>query len=63
MRDFGTAVGLVLVLEGVLYAAFPAWLKRMMAAAQAVPEGSLRTAGLLALGTGVTLIWILRGGS
>jgi uncharacterized protein YjeT (DUF2065 family) len=50
----------VLVIEGVLYAAAPAGMKRMMAAAQAVPDGVLRTGGLAAAALGVGVVWLAR---
>ncbi|MEK9683289.1 MAG: DUF2065 domain-containing protein [Rhodospirillaceae bacterium] len=56
-----TAVALVLVIEGLLYAIFPAGMKRMMEQALVMPEGSLRTAGLAAATLGVFVIWLLRG--
>lgn len=56
-----TAVALVLVIEGLLYAIFPAGMKRMMEQALVMPEGSLRTAGLAAAILGVFVIWLLRG--
>ena len=60
MRDFLTALGLVLVIEGVLYALMPDSMKRLMAQAQAIPASILRAGGLLAMATGVAIVWILR---
>lgn len=61
MNDFITAVGLVLAIEGTLYALMPAVLKRMMAQAQDAPDQLLRLAGLAALATGVIIVWLVRG--
>ena len=61
MSDFLVAVGLVLVIEGTLYAAFPAGLKRMMTMVQDMPDQSLRSGGLAAIGIGVAVVWLVRG--
>ncbi len=60
MRDLGTALGLVLVIEGILYAAFPEGMKRIAARAMAVPPQIMRAAGLLAASIGVVLVWLVR---
>ena len=46
MRDLWTALALVLVIEGVLYALFPEGMKRAAARALLVPPQTLRLAGL-----------------
>ncbi len=61
MSDVLVALGLVLVLEGALYALFPEFMKRMAAQAQSVPGDTLRTVGVVAAGAGVALVWIVRG--
>jgi uncharacterized protein YjeT (DUF2065 family) len=61
MTVFMTAVGLVLVFEGVLYAAAPRMLKRMAALMQEMPEDALRMGGLAAVAAGVALVWMARG--
>jgi uncharacterized protein YjeT (DUF2065 family) len=60
MRDFLTAVGLVLVIEGSLYALMPEGMKRMMLQAQRLPAALLRAAGLAAAATGLAIVWWLR---
>jgi uncharacterized protein YjeT (DUF2065 family) len=60
MRDLGTAVALVLVIEGILYALFPEAMKRMAARTVGVAPQALRAAGLLAACLGVMLVWLLR---
>lgn len=59
--DFLTALALVLVIEGVIYALFPVAMKRMMARAMDMPASALRAGGLAAAATGVFLVWLLRG--
>ena len=66
MGDLVTALGLVLVIEGLLYAFVPGHLKAVMALMQSIPEDSLRLGGLLATALGVALVWLARavlGGS
>ncbi|MCK5934447.1 MAG: DUF2065 domain-containing protein [Fulvimarina manganoxydans] len=60
MTEFLTALGLVLVIEGVLYAGFPGLAKRMARQAVETPDGSLRQAGLFAAVVGLVLIWLIR---
>ncbi len=62
MSDLIVALGLVLVIEGSLYAAFPGGIKRMMDMAQKMPEHSLRSGGIAALVLGVLVVWLVRGG-
>lgn len=61
MTDLITALGLVLVIEGVLYALFPGAVRRMMELARDMPDTSLRAGGLGALATGVVIVWLMRG--
>ena len=61
MYELITALGLVLVIEGALYALFPDGMKRLMALMLNQPAGSLRTAGVVAAGLGVGIVWLLRG--
>jgi uncharacterized protein YjeT (DUF2065 family) len=60
MRDLGTALALVLVIEGILYALFPEGMKRVAARTLVVPPQALRVAGLAAACIGVMLVWLLR---
>ena len=61
MIDFLTALALVLVIEGLLYAAFPEPMKRMIVAVMSMPASSLRAGGLVAAFIGVLFVWLLRG--
>lgn len=56
-----SALGLVLAVEGALYAAFPAFMRRALAALGEQPDQALRVGGLLALATGVAIVWMVRG--
>lgn len=55
------AIGLVLVVEGLLYGGFPRMVKRMAAEVIAMPEGALRTGGVIAVALGVLVVWLVRG--
>lgn len=61
MSDFVAAVGLVLVIEGLLWAAAPSMATRILYAAAEMPEQVLRLFGLLAIGLGVLIVWLVRG--
>ncbi len=54
------ALGLVFVIEGLLYALVPGQLKNMMKIIEAAPEENLRTAGMVAVGFGVLVVWLTR---
>jgi uncharacterized protein YjeT (DUF2065 family) len=60
LTDLFAAIGLVLVLEGCLYALFPGGVKRMMEMAQRIPDGTLRIGGLLAAVFGLFVVWLAR---
>ncbi|PIW26799.1 MAG: DUF2065 domain-containing protein [Rhodospirillales bacterium CG15_BIG_FIL_POST_REV_8_21_14_020_66_15] len=61
MNDLLTALGLVLVIEGAIYALFPEGMQRMMALMQEMPPGTLRAAGLASAAVGVAIVWAVRG--
>ena len=61
MLDFLVALGLVLAIEGLLFAAFPAVSKRAMAHVLETPDGVLRVIGIVSALIGVVLIWLVRG--
>ena len=52
-----TAIGLVFVIEGVLYALLPAFMQRTMARALDQPIGRLRAVGLAAALFGLLVVW------
>jgi uncharacterized protein YjeT (DUF2065 family) len=61
MNDLAVGFGLVLVIEGLLWAAFPGLALRLLMAAAETPEQAMRTAGALAMAAGVAVVWIIRG--
>jgi uncharacterized protein len=54
------ALGLMLAIEGLTFAAFPGAAKRAAAAIIEAPEGTLRMVGLLAAVAGVVMVWLVR---
>ncbi|WP_299473603.1 DUF2065 domain-containing protein [uncultured Roseibium sp.] len=61
MIDFVTALGLVLVIEGVLYALLPGGMKTIMRGALETPDQTLRVTGLVVAALGLIIVWIIRG--
>ncbi|MEI5678030.1 MULTISPECIES: DUF2065 domain-containing protein [unclassified Mesorhizobium] len=61
MSDFIAAMGLVLVIEGLIYGGFPSLAKKLASEVLLVPENALRVAGLAAIAIGVAIVWIARG--
>jgi hypothetical protein len=60
MEDFLAALGLVFVIEGLVFAAFPVQAKRAMASVMATPENSLRAIGIGSAVIGLILVWLAR---
>ena len=60
MSDLVTAIGLVLIIEGLVYAAAPARFKAMMARLEDIPDEALRMGGLIAVAAGVAIVWLAR---
>ncbi len=60
MTEFIVALGLVFVIEGLVFAAFPGAAKRATLAVQESPESTLRVVGLASAVLGVLMIWVMR---
>ena len=60
MNDFGTALALATVIEGVLLALFTRPMQKMMAETALLPAPVVRWAGVLATGLGVAAVWLIR---
>ncbi len=60
MSDLLTALGLVFVIEGAIYALFPEGMKRMMTMVLAQPSSILRVTGLAAAAIGLVIVWLVR---
>ncbi|HEU0160625.1 MAG TPA: DUF2065 domain-containing protein [Hyphomicrobiaceae bacterium] len=61
MSDLLVAIGLVMVIEGLLWAVAPQVGLRLLTAAQQMPDQALRAAGAAAVAAGVILVWLVRG--
>ena len=61
LGDGLTALGLVLVIEGLVLAASPQAAKRLSALMMSRPPAVLRAVGLGAMVAGVALVWLVRG--
>ena len=56
-----SAIGLLLAVEGALYAAFPGFMRQVLSALTTQPDKALRLAGMLSLVAGVGIVWMVRG--
>jgi uncharacterized protein YjeT (DUF2065 family) len=61
MSEFAVALGLVFVIEGLVFAAFPAQTRRAVAAVLETPDQALRLIGVLSAMFGIAVIWFVRG--
>ncbi|MFQ3183345.1 MAG: hypothetical protein ACI901_000438 [Octadecabacter sp.] len=52
------ALGLVLIVEGLVYALAPSLVEELLAALRELPLEIRRLVGLTALAIGMTLIWV-----
>lgn len=60
MSDLLAALALAIVLEGLLYAAFPDQMKRMITQMLAMPSGQLRVVALGIAIAGLALLALIR---
>ena len=61
MSDFLVALGLVFVIEGLVFAAFPGSAKRAMTTVMQTPDLPLRLIGIGSAILGLILVWLTRG--
>ena len=61
MNDLVVAVGLVLVLEGLIWALAPDQGRRMAEIVSGTSDGVLRRAGWSAIVIGAFIVWLMRG--
>jgi uncharacterized protein len=61
MTDFLAALGLVFVIEGLVFAAFPEVARRAVATMTQTPDQALRVVGILSAVLGLTVVWLVRG--
>lgn len=61
MQDLLAALGLVLVIEGLLYALAPDGMRRLLAAVMDSPANTIRIVGVATAIVGVLIVWAARG--
>jgi uncharacterized protein YjeT (DUF2065 family) len=61
VSDLLVALGLVAVIEGLLYAIAPGAMKRMLKQVELLPESTMRAVGIGAMVLGVIVVWAVRG--
>jgi uncharacterized protein YjeT (DUF2065 family) len=60
MKDLLTALGLLLFIEGLLFAIFPTRIKNMLKAIEKIPETKLRGVGTFFLLLGFLIVWYIK---
>ena len=61
MADWILAIGLVFVIEGLLWSVFGEQMRRMMIEVLQRDPAQLRLAGVILLAIGVSIVWIIKG--
>jgi Uncharacterized protein conserved in bacteria (DUF2065). len=61
LNDFLVAVGLMAVLEGLLYAAAPSLMRKGLRQLIEASDFWLRTGGVAVMAVGVAVVWAVRG--
>jgi uncharacterized protein YjeT (DUF2065 family) len=60
VTDFIVGIGVLLFIEGLLFAAMPEWMRRAMQSAIQTPHTVLRFAGIGSAVLGLIVIWVVR---
>jgi len=61
MKDLVTAFGLMLVIEGLLYALFPGFMRKSLAHLLALADHQVRVSALITACIGLGFVWWVRG--
>lgn len=61
MTELLAALALAIVIEGLLYAAFPDQMKKMLASILSMPASTIRAGALACAAVGLVLLWFVRG--
>ena len=60
MKELIIAIGLLLFIEGMLYALFPSKMKNMLKVIEKLPVHQLRLSGLLFAVIGFAIVWYFK---
>ena len=60
MRELVIAIGLLLFIEGMLYALFPSKMKNMLKIVEKLPISQLRISGFIFAIIGFIIVWYLK---
>jgi uncharacterized protein YjeT (DUF2065 family) len=61
LQELGVAIGLLLVLEGILYAVAPDAMRRMLQLVLSQPEQTIRMTGIGTAIVGLLVVLLVRG--
>ncbi len=61
IAEIAIGLGLVFVIEGLLYALVPGHLKSMLKTMETFSDDQLRMGGAGAIAFGVAIVWLVRG--
>lgn len=63
MKYFLSVIGMVMIIEGLPYFAFPEKMKIWVQKVAEIPDGSLRRFGFVLMGIGLLLVYFGRNGA
>lgn len=60
LSDFMVGIGMLFVIEGLLFAAMPGWMREAIKSVLVTPDNVLRMIGIVSALGGLALIWLVR---
>ncbi len=60
MTDLLVALGLVFVIEGLIWAVVPGYARKMLEAVSEMPESTVRNVAVFSVALGVIIVWLVR---